>query len=324
MAVPVPEALIRFIQGGAAFIVAGHEEPDGDCVCSQLVLASVLRRLGKRAVPCSAGPFKRSEIKPFIPRFMPCPEGDERAGMRVLVVDCSIRERTGNLPLEGLPAAVIDHHASGDPWGEAVFLDPRAPSVTAMILRLMEALGMEPSAEEAELLLLGLCTDTGFFRHVEGGAPESFEAAAKLTAAGANPKKVFAAINGGKTLNSRLLLGTVLAKTRAYYGGALLLSSESREDSLRFGQESRGSDMIYQLLQSVEGVEAMVLIRQENEEECSLGFRSLDRIDVASIAETFGGGGHRNAAGAKTRGTIGPLEERVAAAFAPWFSGKER
>ncbi|MCL1815910.1 MAG: bifunctional oligoribonuclease/PAP phosphatase NrnA [Treponema sp.] len=316
--VPVPKELLDFIRNGTSFIVAGHEEPDGDCVGSQLALTSLLRRLGKKAVPCSAGPFKRTEIKPYEGRFLPCPT--EKEGLRVIVMDCSLRERVGDLPIDGLLSAAVDHHASGNFWGTVSYLDPHAPAAALMTERIFRALGEEPTVEEAELLLFGLCTDTGFFRHLDETGTETFLAAARLTAAGASPKKAFAAIHGGKTLNSRILMGTALAKAKPYYGGRLLLSGTTLEESEQYGMESRDSDAIYQVLQSVEGVEAMALLRQENSEECTLGLRSRDRIDVAAIAKIFGGGGHKNAAGAKTSGTIAELEEKLTAAFAEWFN----
>jgi phosphoesterase RecJ-like protein len=317
---PVPEELIRYIREGSRFIVAGHKEPDGDCVGSQLALVSVLRRIGKEAIPCSAGPFKRSEIRSFEPRFLPCPvKAEDREGMRVIVTDCSAPDRIGDLPLDGLPAAAIDHHASENPLGEAVYLDTAAPSVTFMILKLIEALSLSPTPEEAELLLFGLCTDTGFFRHVDSTGGAAFEAAARLTEAGANPKRIFAAMNGGKSLNSRLLMGQVLSRIKSFYGGKLLISREEYEDVLRLGNESRDSDMIYQLMQSIEGVEAMVLIRQESPSNCTVGLRSRDSIDVAFIAQKLGGGGHKNASGASVEGIIGKIEEEVIKAFGPFF-----
>ena len=312
----VPE-LLDFIEQGTDFIVAGHEEPDGDCVGSQLALVSLLQRLGKNAVPCSSGPFKRPEILPYEKSFLPCPAVQE--GMRVIVVDCSVRERVGDLPIDGLPVAVIDHHSTENPWGEVIFLDPSASSVTCLIEKLFCALNMEPSAEEAQLLLFGLCTDTGFFRHLDEHGAEAFNTAARLINRGASPKKIFSAIYGEKSLNSRLLMGTVLSKTRPYYGGKLLISDETLEETEHFCREKRDSDMIYQLLQSVREVEAIVLIRQENNEECSMGLRSRDRIDVAIIARQFNGGGHKNAAGAKASGSISELEEKLVAAFGPWF-----
>jgi len=315
----VPEELINFIHEGTDFVVVGHEEPDGDCIGSQLAITSLLRRLGKNAIPCTAGPFKRNEVKPYAGKFLPFPA--RREGMRVLVMDCTNRERMGDLPIDGLPTASIDHHASGNPWGDVFYLDPDAPSVTFMTAKIFHALEMEILQEEAELLFLGLCTDTGFFRHLDEGmiSREFLETAAKLCGKGASPKKVFNAIHGGKSLNSRLLLGSLLAKTRSYYGGRLLLTDETLEETKRYGIQSRDSDILYQLLQSVEGVEAMVFIRQETKEECTIGFRSRDRVNIAGIAEHFGGGGHKNAAGAKVKGTIKELEEQIIAAFAEWF-----
>jgi phosphoesterase RecJ-like protein len=318
---PVPPALLRFIQEGQFFVVVGHKEPDGDCVGSQLVIVSILNRLGKKALPCSAGPFKRTEIKPFEERFLPFPDDVPRERIRTIVVDCSSLDRVGDLPLEGLPLASVDHHASGNPSGEAVYLDAKAPSVTCMVLNIITALGLSPTPEEAELLLFGLCTDTGFFRHIDEAGAETFDAVSRLVRAGASPKRVFAMIHGGKSLGSRLLTGLVLSSTRPFFGGRLLLSFETHEDVLRYGEESRDSDTIYQLLMSVEGVEAAVIIRQEKPESCTVGFRSKDRIDVASIAASFGGGGHKNAAGAGIDGTIAAIEQKLLDAFALVFTG---
>jgi phosphoesterase RecJ-like protein len=320
----VPSGLIKFIQTGNKFLVAGHKEPDGDCVGSQLALSLVLRRLGKEAVPCSAGPFKRTEVKPYEKFFTSEPGKAEREGARVIIVDCSAASRTGDLApfLEGLPSAVIDHHGTGDhPKHSAeLYLDPGAPSVTFMIQRLIGALGLEPDSEEARLLLFGLCTDTGFFRHVDSAGAETFAAASELIRAGASPRQAFLDINGGKSLDSRRLLGLVLSRAESYFGGRLILSSEEMEETIRFGPEGRDSDSLYQLLQSVAGVEAIVIIRQEEAAKCTIGFRSRDAVDVAAVAAYFGGGGHRNAAGAAVPGTIAELRPKILEKFERIFN----
>jgi phosphoesterase RecJ-like protein len=271
--VPVPDALIQFIQTGSKFIVAGHKEPDGDCVGSQLALCAALRRIGKEAIPCSAGPFKRTEVAPYAARFTAAPGEAEMAGAKVIIVDCSSIDRTGDLEtyLQGLPVAVIDHHAARElaaaetPASKEapIFLDPHAPSVTFMILRLIEALGLRPSKEEAELLLFGLCTDTGFFRHLDEGGAETFAAAERMIRAGASPKAAFQAINGGKSLGSRILIGRILSGAESLFDSRLILGFEQYEDTRCFGLEGRDSDSLYQLLQSVSGVEAIEIIRQE-------------------------------------------------------------
>jgi phosphoesterase RecJ-like protein len=323
--VSVPDELLDFIRDGTKFLLAGHKEPDGDCVGSQLALASALKRLGKEVIPCSAGPFKRTEIASFADKFIQMPGEKDREGSRVIIVDCSAADRTGDLEpaLTGLPTAIIDHHATGssgaDRSGEVVFLDTEAPSVTFMILALIEALGLDPSPEEADLLLFGLCTDTGFFRHVDNQGAETFAYASRMIRAGASPKDAYLAIHGGKSLGSRVLIGLLLSRAESHYGGKLIFTSEQYEETQRFGLEGRDSDSLYQLLQGVAGVEAIVVVRQESPENCTVGLRSRDSVDVAKIAAQFGGGGHKNAAGISVPGTIGEFRPQIIEAFRDQF-----
>jgi phosphoesterase RecJ-like protein len=321
MAVPVPPDLLDFIKQKNKFLVAGHKEPDGDCVGSQLALVSTLRRMGKDAIPCSAGPFKRTEVKAFERYFTAAPGETEQKDAGLLIVDCGSPDRTGDLEsfIRGLPTAIIDHHA-GSRYAESKnpalsFIDGDAPSVTFMVLELVEALGLTPTREEAELLLFGLCTDTGFFRHVDGRGAQTFEAAARMIRAGANPKKAFRDIYGGKSLDSRILMGSILSRAEAHFGGRLILSTEEYEESQRYGLAGRDSDMVYQALQSIDGMEAIVIIRQEKPGNCTVGFRSRDDVDVAAVAKCFGGGGHKNAAGASIPGTIPEIKAKILARF---------
>ncbi|MCL2832649.1 MAG: bifunctional oligoribonuclease/PAP phosphatase NrnA [Treponema sp.] len=314
---PVPAELLDFIRTGTKFLTAGHEDEDGDCAGSQLALCSVLRRLGKEAIPCSTGPFNRTEIKSFEKFF--CAEIDEKTkeGSRVIIADCGRLERTGRLSslLNGLPAAYIDHHHR-DPGalqsnGNIFYVCEESPSTTLMILNLIDALGLELTTDEAELLMFGLCTDTGFFRHTDSGFPQAFEAAARLVGAGASPKKIHREIYGGKSLDSRILMGRILGRTESYFNGKLLVSAEDYEEIRLYGAEGKDSDMLYQLLQSVAGTEAIAIISQKKPDTCNVGLRSRDNIDVAAIAEVLGGGGHKNAAGAAVAGTIDEVKPKL-------------
>jgi phosphoesterase RecJ-like protein len=317
-----PPSLLDFIRNNAKFLVVGHREPDGDCIGSQLALASALRRLGKTALCFSAGPFKRTEIMPYQSQIKDSISAEDRVDAALIVVDCSSIERTGDIgaQLEGLPFALIDHHAAGKPSGDVRFIDVEAPATTVLIYSLIRALGLQPTATEAEFLFFGLVTDTGFFRHLDSDGVEAFSIAADLLRCGANPKKTFAAINGGKSLNSRMLLGTVLSKAEAYFDGKLIISTEKLEETQHFGLESRDSDMLYQLIQSVNGVEAIVIIRQESIENCAVGLRSRDTVDVGSVAAAMGGGGHKNAAGFLKAGTIATIKPQILAEFSKIFA----
>jgi len=320
--VKVPQGLIEYIEHHDCFYVLGHREPDGDCIGSQLALASFLRRLGKRVHTLSSGPFTRSEILLYENKFKDeaPPERDfERAA--ALVLDCSSMSRIGQVSesMPRIPVAFIDHHASNEPPGDADYLDRSAAAVTSMVYLLIEAMGQTPTREEAELLFFGLATDTGFFRHLDEHGAETFRIASRLVEAGASPKRTFQEINGGKTLFSRKLLGEILARVEPCYGGRLLVSYVTLDDQQRYGMASRDSDILYQLLMGVAGCEACFIVKQEAEKQCTVGFRSRDRIDVASIASRFGGGGHRLASGLSMQGTVDTVMDLLIKAFAEEF-----
>jgi phosphoesterase RecJ-like protein len=320
----VPKELIQFINTGSKFIIAGHKEPDGDCVGSQLALRSALLRLNKEAVACSAGPFKRSGITDYSKHFTSIPT-ENKSEIKVIIVDCSTMERTGDIQklLEEFPYAIIDHHdASTHPpstLNAPVYIDPYSPSCTLLIEKLITALGLELTEEEASLLLFGLCTDTGFFRHLTEKNYAVFESAAKMIRHGANPKKSFQIMNGGKNLNSRILIGNILSRLESYFDGRLLLSYETLEEHNTFGQESRDSDSLNQLLFSIQGVEATAIIRQECDNNCSVSLRSADKIDVGQIAASLGGGGHKNASGFIIQESILSVKQIILKSFSGVF-----
>jgi bifunctional oligoribonuclease and PAP phosphatase NrnA len=172
------------------------------------------------------------------------------------------------------------------------------------------------------LLFFGLCTDTGFFRHLDAGSALVFEAASRLVAAGASPKGAFEAMNGGKPFVSRKLMGELLSRAETSYDGRLIMTWMDLKDQERYGLVGRDSDMLYQLLMTVEGMEVAVVVRQESPTDCTIGFRSRQTVDVATIAASFGGGGHRLAAGLYMEGTVGDIVPRIQAAFAPVFNQK--
>ena len=319
-----PAELLGFLDQYQTYILAGHREPDGDCIGSIFALASFLERRGKKTILLSSGPFKRPEIKKYESLFRLSIDPDEMPeGTAVVVIDCSNIDRVGDAAkgFERFPCAIIDHHATNDSNHPFAYVDGNAPATTMLIQAIIEAMGETPTLDEANMLLFGLCTDTGFFRHLDDKSAQTFAFTSRLIAAGANPKKTFAQMNSGKSFGSRILISRILARMKPYYGGRLIISYETMEDTQEYGMEGRDSDNIYQLIQSITNVEAIVLVRQETETRCSVGFRSLDRVDVSKVASGFGGGGHRQASGLSIEGTIEPLIPQFVAAFQDQFPG---
>lgn len=320
--------LLEFLSSYDEYIIAGHKEPDGDCIGSCLAMRSFLARRGKKTRLVSAGPFKRPEIKQYEHLFVTkidmggSVKADPAPSTALIVLDCSDIARLGDasIGLEQLPRTIIDHHATNSESAKTSLVDSTSPSTTLLVQAIIEAADGQVTKEEAQYLLFGLCTDTGFFRHLDDRSSETFVFASRLVAAGGNPKQTFAHMNGGKSFASRVLLARILARMQNYYNGALVVSWETLEETNEFGQEGRDSDTLYQLIQGIAGVEAIVIVRQETETNCTVGFRSLDRIDVSAVAASFGGGGHRQASGLSIAGTIEELIPRFVKAFESQFS----
>lgn len=308
------DQILDFLRRYESYAIIGHEEPDGDCLGSQFALAGYLRRNGKTAECFSPGPLIRPEVVDFAEHISDGPLDGHQAAV---VVDCSTPDRIGHFTssIDGIPTAVIDHHASGEPFGDVRYLVPDAPSVTYLIQLIIEASGGTPDPVEAGWLFFGLCTDTGFFRHLDSGSDPVFMAASRLVAAGASPRKTYGKIFGNRSFGSRRLLGILLARAQEKFNGRLLITWESSEELKEFGKLQRDSDSLYQQLQGVSGCDAVALVRQEDEESCSVGLRSFGGVDVGAIAGHFGGGGHSRAAGFTRHGHVDDVVRETAAFF---------
>jgi phosphoesterase RecJ-like protein len=317
-----PEPLLAFLASHDSFLLIGHQEPDADCLGSQLALGSFLTRQGKSVKQFNHGPFKRAEINRYSPLFAPRIDAfDKVSRPGVIIVDCSTLDRIGDLQhdLAGLDVAVIDHHATQGNFGDVRWVESNRSSCTWLVHHLIVSMGATPTAEEAHWLMLGLATDTGFFRHLEAGAQDTFQTAAALSAAGASAKAVFQQINGGKSLANQKLMGLVLSRTESHFDGRVMFSWEELSDRNRLGAENRESDVIYQTLQGVTGVELIVLLRQETANTVTGGLRSKSFVDVAALAQKLGGGGHVRASGFSCPGTVAEVKAKILSEVAPQF-----
>ncbi|MCR4940302.1 MAG: bifunctional oligoribonuclease/PAP phosphatase NrnA [Treponemataceae bacterium] len=311
-----------FLNAHEAFIIVGHKEPDGDCIASTLGAAELVRRLGKKAVTVNAGPFKRTELKKYEKYFnQKVKNSIFKKNVALIIVDCSEMQRLGDIDerLSSLDSFIIDHHKTSAADIQNSIIDSTSPAAACIVQQLFENIIGKPDTETAETLFFGLATDTGFFRFLDTTGKEAFQAASRLIEYGANPRTTYDDITGGKPWSTRKLLGQLLSKAETHFDGRLAITIENIDDTRRFGQEGRDSDALYQLMLSCASVQAVVFLREESEQTCTLGFRSKDDIDVSKVASIFGGGGHKNAAGACTEGTPETIMPKILSEFEKIF-----
>lgn len=303
----IPDLIKDCLDKNEKFIVMAHKQPDADTLCSALALESFLSRNGKKTSLYTAGPFTRVETLHLQDKFKTSKLSDEdKKDAIVIIVDCNSPDRVGFFEeeIKELPVMIIDHHATDSDYGQYCWVDPTYSATTIMILDLILEYKQIPTPYEAETLFLGFCTDTGFFRHLDFGSELSINKAASLVQFGASPKKTYTIMTGGKNLPSRKLLGRILERSEEHYDGKVIISWEDISDREELKAEDRDSDTLYQALLSISGVEAIAIVRQESDNKCTVGLRSVQDVDVRKLAETFGGGGHQRASGFATEGKL--------------------
>ncbi|MGP1438873.1 MAG: DHH family phosphoesterase [Treponema sp.] len=309
----VPQGLIDFINKYSTIVIAGHKEPDGDCIGSSLALSLFLKRRGKKTILLSAGPFKRTEIMQYESLFTNTLPQEYKTNAGAIIVDCSNIERTGSIEeeIKDLPIAIIDHHATNKEESPTFFIDGTSPAACLLVQDVIEKMAGSLTKEEAFFVLFGICTDTGFFRHLDEKSSETFLYVSRLVSTGVSPKLIFAQMNGNKSFASRILIGRSLERLTLHYNDSLAITYQTLEDFLEFGLNGRDTDTLYMLLQAIKDVQAIVVIKQEDENHCSIGFRSFDKIDVSIVAAKFNGGGHKQASGAYIEGTYKELIPKI-------------
>ena len=311
-----------FIDNHSFFLIAGHKEPDGDCISSCLGMAALLAKCNKEYQLLSAGPFKRQEIRNKESLFtadMQFLTESERKQTGLIILDCSELSRLGDIngDFKGLDTFIVDHHKTADCSDPTTaIIDPTSPATACLVQMLYEGIIGTLDEKTAKTLFFGLATDSGYFLFLTDNSAEVFKNTARLVEAGANPRTTYDEITSGKPFLTRKLLGVTLDHAERYFNGKLIVTFETMEDTRRYGADGRDSDALYQLLLAIDGVEAVVFVRQETENSCTAGFRSKDSVDVSAIAASFGGGGHKNASGMSVEGKLHTLIPEICKRFA--------
>lgn len=310
----------NFLNSHDFFFIVGHKEPDGDAVYSCLSMAELLKKQEKEYQLLIQGPFKRPEVRIHEKAFKSSIiflSDAERKKTGLLMLDCSEYKRIGDLAddLKGLDIFIIDHHKTSEFDEEKCIIDSTSPATCSIVQLLYEKVVGPLDAKTAKYIFNGLSTDTGFFRFLEPSNADVFEMAARLVRAGANPRETYDFITGGKPFSTRKLLGKMLDRVELHFNGKLCVTYETMEDTRMFGMDGRDSDLLYSSLLSVEGVEAVLFLRQDTENSCTAGLRSRNEIDVSAIAAKFGGGGHKNAAGLSCDGKIENILPKIIQEF---------
>lgn len=308
---PIPRPVLAAIRERQSFLITAHARPDGDAIGSMLACWSLLRQLGKHAEMLLA------DRVPTIYRTLPgaehirCGTTVEGQYDAVILFECDSIQRAR---LQGLEAASgqdgpflinIDHHASGREFADVNWIDTEASAVAELVYRLAQSLAetdaLDITPEIATCLYTALLTDTGAFCYAGTSAP-TFALAQELVQHGADPSRIARDVYFSNPAAKMRLLGAAL--TNLQREGKLAWLWVTHSDMLRLGAEEEDCEGIVNYAISIRGIEVAVFLRELPDHRLRLSLRSKGSVNVASVAEGFGGGGHQNASGCTIDGPL--------------------
>jgi bifunctional oligoribonuclease and PAP phosphatase NrnA len=298
------EAVLERLRQDARFVLATHENPDGDALGSLVGMHRLLTELGKHSEV-----FIAPEDLPLpleyrifsLDNLIQAPPQDI-AQRTVVFLDCgNIDRNSARVLRDGAHLINIDHHHDNTGFGTLNYVEPSASCTAEIVWDLTRDLGVRLTPAVAQALYVGLITDTGRFMY-ENTRARAHLMAAELIEAGVDVPGVYRRLYEEMPLEKVALLAIALERVRRFDDGELTLAALSAEDFARTGADDAYSEGIIDHLRAIHGTKVAALVRElttgEKKGQHKVSLRATDDdVDVSAIARAQGGGGHRRAAG---------------------------
>lgn len=306
-----PESIAAALKGCSSILISAHKSPDGDALGSELGLMLALEKLNKTVTVHNLDPVP--EMYRFLPQNDRIKIGKPTPGRydAYIVLDAD-PPRTGIFE-KSYPADIlinIDHHITNPLEWPLTWLDPDASACGEMVYWLIRELGVPLDPDIALCLYTAIFTDTGSFRY-SNTSPQSMRIAAALLEIGVDPWLVTENVYESVAFRKLKLLGIILAHMDRSSDGRVSWVVVTDEFYHQTGTTAEDTDNFVNIVRSVKGVEVAVLFRQTAKTQYKISMRSKGRVDLSGLAQSFGGGGHKNAAGGVIEGTLEEVKKRV-------------
>lgn len=295
---------------GACVVLACHVSPDGDALGGMLALHLALSELGARSVPTwgddpQSVPGAYTDLPGVGDVVAP---GELPGDIDLLVtLDAASEERLGSVAElldTDVPTIVIDHHPTNTGFGDVRLVAPSAAASVTVVEELIRRLGVRVGPEIATCLYVGLVTDTGRFQHANTDRA-AMELGGRLLEAGAPHEELGRRLFETRSLGELRVLGAALARVGLVEDVALAHTHVTADELSEHGVEDDELEGLVDLVRGIDAAEVAMVVR-EAWDGWRVSLRSKGAVDVGALAESLGGGGHRQAAGFTTR--AGPTQ----------------
>jgi phosphoesterase RecJ-like protein len=305
----IPREIVSVLKKEKVFLLATHINPDGDAIGSALALSSALESMGKEVHV-----YNKDRVPEFY-KFMP---GNKRfrSGLKnslsqrpvLILLDCNSPERAGLEKYLFRMSVVIDHHETERDFGDIRWVVPSAAATGLMVYYLIKAMGVRVTSDMAINLYTAVAVDTGTFRY-SNTSSEVLRASAELIEAGANPAYVSECLYEQWEENRFGLLVMTLNNLEIKSNVAVMHITKNMFE--KTGTKPEDTDNFSNLPRMIKSVKIAALFRDMGNGFWKASLRSKGNVNVAKIAELYGGGGHKNAAGFKIKGSLKSAKEKL-------------
>lgn len=285
-------------------VVFCHARPDGDALGAALALYLHFKQAGCTAFMCCEDlPPEKFHYLPVMAEVKTAvPQGEYDTFVSVDCADCARMGVFANRYRTFKGATVnIDHHVSNDGYAKFNYVS-ECPASCEIVTELFTLAEWEITRDIADLLMLGLVTDSGNFTHQDvSGA--TFETAAVLRKAGADVNLINYNMYARQPKSRAMLYGRVMSGMRFYLQDKVALIVIRQEDLEQTGADRSLTEGFVDFPLTVDGVEVSVSMLEFKKEQYKTSLRSKGRVNVNEVAASFGGGGHILASGCMLFGT---------------------
>jgi phosphoesterase RecJ-like protein len=301
--------IAEIIKHAEKISVISHKDPDGDAVGSQLGLALALEKEGKEVYSYNVGEVP--EYLFFLPGSgtVKIYNGEDLSDSLVIFVDCADRNRPGIQLPEGITIN-IDHHVSNDNFAMYNYIDTKSASTGEIIYKLIREMGIELDKNIATCLYTAVSTDTGSFMYSNTTA-DTHLIAAELINNGADTDGLRENFFEGVSLKRFKLTKYAYQEVNFACDNLLAWIKIPYSFIREIGAKEEETEGVVGHIRNIKDVEVALLLKEREDGKIKGSLRSKKMIDVSKIAEIFGGGGHKRAAGFELSGTLEEAEEII-------------
>ncbi|MNZ53947.1 Bifunctional oligoribonuclease and PAP phosphatase NrnA [compost metagenome] len=290
------------------YLVVSHVQPDGDAVSSTLAVGWLLSCLGKKYTMLNEGPIpKRMEYLWHSDEIINMASSEPpRQYSNVICVDCADFQRVGLTHRYFAKDALIlniDHHPTNNGYGLVNLIKPDAAATAEILFDLLKTFEIEWDIDIATALYTGLLTDTGGFRYTNT-SPKVMAAVSELLSYGVNGPELAETLLEEMTLPQIKILNKALNTLQLSPEGDIAWLYVTPEDMIECAAANEDLEGLVNYPRNIRGVEVGILFKVIHEHAVKVSLRSAGKVDVADLAQTFGGGGHTRAAGARIEATL--------------------